>query len=112
VERQVTARSLRHAARQVGMSPSGLQKFLAGTAPMDATCRKLERWAFERAAAGEPPTGESAVALLRHIVGGLPPRLHTGAVDRLLATLEAAQPAAPPAWLADARRHLFGHQAP
>jgi hypothetical protein len=54
VERQVSERSLRHAARQVGMSPTGLQKFLAGSAPSDATCRKLERWAFEKAAAGEP----------------------------------------------------------
>lgn len=111
VERQVSARSLRHAARQVGMSPTGLQKFLDGASPTDATCRKLERWAFDRAAAGEPPTGEGAVAVLRHLAGALPPRCHPGAVDRLLAVLEAAHPH-PPAWLADARRHLHASQAP
>ena len=76
VERQVSARSLRHAARQVGMSPTGLQKFLAGSAPSDATCRKLERWAFDKAVAGEPPTAETALAILRLFAGALPPRLH------------------------------------
>jgi len=113
VERQVTTRSLRHAARQVGMSPTGLQKFLDGASPTDATRRKLERWAFERAAAGEPPTGESAVAVLRHLAGVLPPRLHRLAVDRLLSILEAAHAGAlPPTWLVDARQHLRGQQAP
>jgi hypothetical protein len=112
VERQAAARSLRHAARQVGMSPTGLQKFLSGTVPADATCRKLERWAFARAAAGEPPTGAGAVGALRHLAGALPPRLHVHAVDRLLSVLEAAYEGHPPAWLADARRQLPGHPAP
>jgi hypothetical protein len=107
VERQVTARSLRHAARQVGMSPTGLQKFLAGSAPSDATCRKLERWAFDKAAAGEPPTAETALAVLRLLAGALPPRRHPEAVARLLAVLESASgDGARPAWLAEARSAL------
>ncbi len=107
VERQVSERSLRHAARQVGMSPTGLQKFLAGSAPSDATCRKLERWAFEKAAAGEPPTAETALAVLRLLAGALPPRLHPEAVVRLLAVLECAfADGARPAWLVEARSAL------
>ena len=107
VERQVSERSLRHAARQVGMSPTGLQKFLAGSAPSDATCRKLERWAFEKAAAGEPPTAETALAVLRLLAGALPPRRHPEAVVRLLAVLESAfGDGARPAWLLEARRAL------
>jgi hypothetical protein len=107
VERQVSERSLRHAARQVGMSPTGLQKFLAGSAPSDATCRKLERWAFEKAAAGEPPTAETALGVLRLLAGALPPRRHPEAVVRLLAVLESAfDDGARPAWLVEARRAL------
>jgi hypothetical protein len=105
VEQQVAERSLRHAARQVGMSPTGLQKFLSGTAPAESTCRKLERWAFERAAAGEPPTAESALAVLRFLVGALPPRRHLEALGRLLTVLESAhaEAGAAPEWLAGAR---------
>jgi hypothetical protein len=105
VEQQVAERSLRHAARQVGMSPTGLQKFLSGTAPAESTCRKLERWAFERAASGEPPTAESALAVLRFLVGALPPRRHLEALARLLTVLESAHAEAglEPEWLAGAR---------
>lgn len=107
VERQVSERSLRHAARQVGMSPTGLQKFLAGSAPSDATCRKLERWAFEKAAAGEPPIAETALAVLRLLAGALPPRRHPEAVVRLLAVLESAfGDGVRPAWLVEARSAL------
>ena len=108
VEQQVAERSLRHAARQVGMSPTGLQKFLSGTAPAESTCRKLERWAFERAARGEPPTPESALAVLRFLAGALHPRLHAEVVDRLLAVLESAHAEAGvvPEWLAGARQAL------
>jgi hypothetical protein len=101
VERQVAARSLRHAARQVGMSPTGLQKFLDGAAPTDATCRKLDLWAFARAAAGEPPTAETAPAILRVLIGALPPRRHPEMVRRLLAVLESAYGDEPPPWLSD-----------
>ncbi|HEX8455664.1 MAG TPA: hypothetical protein VF647_26520 [Longimicrobium sp.] len=107
VERQVSARSLRHAARQVGMSPTGLQKFLAGSAPSDATCRKLERWAFDKAVAGEPPTAETALAILRLFAGALPPRRHSEAVERLLAVLESAfGDGTRPEWLVEARSAL------
>jgi hypothetical protein len=108
VEQQVAERSLRHAARQVGMSPTGLQKFLSGTAPAESTCRKLERWAFERAARGEPPTPESALAVLRYLAGALHPRRHAEAVGLLLAVLESAhgEAGAAPGWLAGARQAL------
>ena len=103
VERQVSARSLRNAARQVGMSPTGLQKFLAGSEPTVATCRKLERWAFDRAASGELPSAEIALAILRVLVDALPPRGHAEAVDRLMGVLECGYGDEPPSWLREAR---------
>lgn len=106
VERQVTARSLRNAARQVGMSPTGLQKFLTGTSPSLSTCRKLERWAFERAADGEPPDAETALAVLRVLVGALHPRRHAEALERLLSILECAYEGSAPPWLIEARRAM------
>jgi hypothetical protein len=36
--------SLRGAAREIGMSPTGLKKFLLGTAPYSPTLRRLRRW--------------------------------------------------------------------
>ncbi len=45
--------SLRQAAREIGMSPTGLQKFLHGGEPYVKTVRKLSLWR-ER---NQPPPG-------------------------------------------------------
>jgi hypothetical protein len=62
--------SLRGVAREIGMSPTGLKKFLLGTAPYSPTLRRLRRWYVHHA---ELPSGEleyhdaqAAVALLTH----------------------------------------------
>jgi hypothetical protein len=36
--------SLRGTAREIGLSPTGLKKFLLGTKPYAATQRKLQTW--------------------------------------------------------------------
>ncbi|HLM66057.1 MAG TPA: hypothetical protein VK358_00955 [Longimicrobium sp.] len=36
--------SLRSVAREIGMSPTGLKKFLLGTAPYSPTLRRLRNW--------------------------------------------------------------------
>lgn len=36
--------SLRSVAREIGMSPTGLKKFLLGTAPYSPTLRRLRHW--------------------------------------------------------------------
>lgn len=44
VERAIQDSSLRHVASQVGMSPTGLKKFVMGTAPYSPTLRRLRVW--------------------------------------------------------------------
>lgn len=44
IDNRIVATSLRAAARAVGMSPSGLQKFLDGSPPGSITVEKLLRW--------------------------------------------------------------------
>ncbi|HEX9939764.1 MAG TPA: hypothetical protein VGB15_21695, partial [Longimicrobium sp.] len=44
VRLRVEATSLRAVARQVGMSPSGLEKFLAGGTPYAGSRQKLQDW--------------------------------------------------------------------
>ncbi|HET7233195.1 MAG TPA: hypothetical protein VFJ16_24505 [Longimicrobium sp.] len=51
--RYVASTSLRQAAREIGMSPTGLQKFLDGAEPYVKTVRKLSLWR-ERT---QPPAG-------------------------------------------------------
>jgi hypothetical protein len=41
---RISATSLRAAAREVGMSPTGLKKFAAGTSPYSGTLRSLVKW--------------------------------------------------------------------
>ena len=42
--------SLRSVAREIGMSPTGLKKFLQGTAPYSPTVRRLRNWYVQYAA--------------------------------------------------------------
>src|SRR5690606_39795630 len=73
VEGGVAARSLRGVAREVGMSPSGLQKFRDGATPYAATRRKLEE-RYLRGAAQRDPSDDvvPVLAALRILTSGLP----------------------------------------
>ena len=57
--------SLRSVAREIGMSPTGLKKFLQGTAPYSPTLRRLRNWYVTYAAvqAGEVLTQDATAAL-------------------------------------------------
>ncbi|HEX7049346.1 MAG TPA: hypothetical protein VF188_03955 [Longimicrobiales bacterium] len=104
----VEARSLRQVARDVGMSPTGLRKFLSGATPYSATRRKLERWYVREAARyGDDLGPGSASAALRILGHGLPPEERRRALNQMLDVLEAAHREAgrtPPPWLAELRR--------
>ena len=107
----VDSTSLRHVARQVGMSPTGLQKFMDGGEPYAATRRKLERWfVLHGPARGEAGLrGDSALTILRVLVQDLSPARHRATMERLLGALEEAYAAArvdPPAWLAELGEEL------
>jgi hypothetical protein len=107
----VASTSLRHASRQVGMSPTGLQKFIDGGHPYSATRRKLERWYVlhgpGRLEAGL--SGASALAILQVLVHDLSPARHRSTMERLLASMEEAYAAAslpPPQWLGELRGEM------
>lgn len=68
--------SLRGVAREIGMSPTGLKKFLLGTAPYSPTLRRLRKWFVHRATL---PLGEvgredvsAAIEVLTHDLPGQP----------------------------------------
>ena len=58
--------SLRGVAREIGMSPTGLKKFLLGTAPYSPTLRRLRRWYLQHAAlsTGEVSRHDASAALV------------------------------------------------
>lgn len=78
---RVAATSLRGAAREIGMSPSGLQKFLNGTDPYEPTLLRLRAWYGDDATQRER---EEAVARL---LGFLPAQRRASAEAALRAML-------------------------
>lgn len=103
---RVEATSLRQTAREVGMSPSGLQKFLGGAQPYFATRRKLDRWYVRESARYESDLGAgSAFAALRVLVNDLPPVRRRPALQRLVGVLEDSYSSAGerPRWLIELR---------
>lgn len=108
---ETASTSLRNASRMVGMSPTGLQKFLDGGHPYSATRRKLERWYVLHGPGRLPSTlrGDSALAILRVLVQDLAPVRHRPTMETLLESMEAAYAAAQlprPRWLDDLSEEL------
>lgn len=85
VSHQVERTSLRGVAREIGMSPTGLKKFLLGTSPYSPTLRRLRKWYLQHASL---PTGEvsyhDASAALVVLTHDLPPEPRREAADKLL----------------------------
>jgi hypothetical protein len=85
---RVQATSLRSVARQVGMSPSGLDKFLNGGMPYQKSRRKLFDWLHrERNNLGADLTVDGVAAALGSLVRDLPPDRRERALTSLLETL-------------------------
>jgi hypothetical protein len=62
VQRAVQESSLRRVARQIPMSPMGLQHFLNGASPYLATARKLRRWYVESLPRSKPSSRTDSTA--------------------------------------------------
>ena len=66
--------SLRGVAREIGMSPTGLKKFLQGTAPYSPTLRRLRKWYIHHAAVPfekvEKVDASAAITVLTFDLGG------------------------------------------
>lgn len=105
---RVQATSLRAVARQVGMSPSGLDKFLCGGTPYTKSRRKLFDWLQrERHNLHSDLTADGMAAALGALVRDLPPERREGALHSLLGTLfdvyDSHSDSAPP-WLGELAR--------
>jgi hypothetical protein len=104
---RVHATSLRAVARQVGMSPSGLEKFIAGGAPYSNTRRKLVEWWYREGTQSPLDLSADGVAVaLGTLVRDLPPDRRERTLRELVGTLRElyAEHGAPcPEWLSDTR---------
>ncbi|HEU0054730.1 MAG TPA: hypothetical protein VFQ39_16200 [Longimicrobium sp.] len=103
----VDATSLRHAARDIGMSPTGLRGFLDGADPYVKTTRKLTEWYVREIKNRQVElTTESASAALSLLLKHFPPAHRDDTADAVLDVLErrSAETQTPrPAWLVDMR---------
>ena len=101
---RVQATSLRTVARQVGMSPAGLEKFLSGETPYSRSRQRLQAWWVREAAKPRSDlTVEGVEVAIGALVRDLPPEHRVEAIRRVVATLRrlyAAEGAAEPPWLA------------
>ena len=93
--------SLREIARQVGMTPSGLDKFINGAEPYRKSRRKLEAWYTQKLARTPADDGvqspEAAAAAVRILATFHPPARRGAFVDDILRTVNEVLPAEP-AW--------------
>jgi hypothetical protein len=112
---RVERTSLRGVAREIGMSPTGLKKFLMGTDPYSPTVRRLRKWYLQHSAL---PTGEvsrhDAAAALVVLFNDLQPDARRAASDCLIDCLERAYDASTrtrPLWLSELRGE-FGRTKP
>lgn len=105
---RVQATSLRAVARQVGMSPSGLDKFLNGGMPYQKSRRKLFDWLHrERGNLGADLTVDAMAAALASLVRDLPPDRREISLHAVLGTLQdlyATHSESAPAWLTEITR--------
>jgi len=100
----IERKTLRAVAIQVGMSPTGLREFVAGSRPYGKTREKVRAW-FYRAAEMNALSPDDAVRFLRNFVGTLPEP--DRGVARLLDSVESLYREAgmfAPAWVGRMRR--------
>ncbi|HEV7587642.1 MAG TPA: hypothetical protein VGO40_05890 [Longimicrobium sp.] len=107
---RVQQTSLRGVAREIGMSPTGLKKFLVGTSPYAPTLRRLRKWYLHHAAL---PTGgveyedaSAAIAVLTHDLPGEPRRETADCVLDCLGRGYDGAGQARPRWVAELRHEL------
>ena len=101
--------SLRSVAREIGMSPTGLKKFLQGTAPYSPTLRRLRNWYVHYAAvqSGEVRTQDAtaALAVLVHDLSPDPRRHAAGCVLDCMSRGYDESGKTRPVWLDELRAH-------
>ena len=101
----VDATSLRHAARDIGMSPTGLRGFIDGADPYVKTTRKLTEWYVrEIQNRNAELSTESASAALSLLVKHHPSSQREATVNEILEVIDRRcrdTSTARPVWLAE-----------
>lgn len=88
IAERVESTSVRQIAREIGMSPTGLKKFLEGTAPYSPTLRRLRSWYVHYAAvAGGEVVEYDASTALAVLVHDLSPGARQETVEEMLEAL-------------------------
>jgi hypothetical protein len=105
----VDSTSLRQAARDIGMSPTGLRGFLDGADPYVKTARKLTEWYVREAGRQQQSelTVETAAAALDLLTKHLPVARRDAAAAELVEVLHRhciGSRTPPPEWLTELRR--------
>lgn len=89
VMEHVERTSLRTAAKEIGMSPSGLKKFLDGNMPYTKTIHRLRRWYLQHISrTREELSSEEVFAALRVLLYDLPAGVHAQTVEAVLQCME------------------------
>jgi hypothetical protein len=112
LEAAIARTSLRTVAAAIGMSPTGLSEFIAGTRPYARTVERVRRW-YQRYAGLDAVQSEEIAADLRRIVGTLPDP--DNGVANLLEAVERSYRSAglaPPDWVEQVRRGIGARAAP
>jgi hypothetical protein len=103
---QVENTSLRNVARQLGMSPAGLRKFMDGGAPYTPTLRRLRKWYPRYAGGGGNVQAQEAAAALTLLLHEVAPGPRREIAAEILDSLAGAyeQSGKPrPAWIDELR---------
>ncbi len=104
---RVEGSSLRRVAKEIGMSPTGLKKFLQGTAPYSPTLRRLRKWYLQYGGEHPGAVGEQEVGhALAVLTQDLPPNARTLATVGVLDSLGQGYDAIGrerPRWVAELR---------
>jgi hypothetical protein len=102
--------SLRSVAREIGMSPTGLKKFLQGTAPYSPTLRRLRTWYVQYAAlsAGEVMSQDAsaALAVLVHDLSPDPKKVAAGCLLDCMGRAYDQSGKTRPVWITELRDHF------
>lgn len=101
----VDASSLRAVAREIGMSPTGLDRILGGSRPYRAITRKLNVWYLRTMRArGQRLGPDTAREVLSLLTEHLPPEERSGATEEVFEALRSRTVrtgAVVPPWLRD-----------
>jgi hypothetical protein len=107
VAARVLATSLRRVAREIGMSPTGLRKFIDGTEPYAPTLHRLRVWYVQHGAHPAQEVGKedasAAIAILTHDLSPTPKRSATEGMLDTLARGYDASGRQRPKWVAELR---------